>query len=71
MSHRNKRGIALLVVAAGLWLAGAAAFAQDQPAPKWEVFAGYSWADANAKINNVPLRNYAVGLGAAGTYDFN
>jgi len=71
MSHRNKRGIAFLAAAAGLLLASIAAFAQDQPAPKWEVFAGYSWADANTKINHVPLRNYPAGLGLAGTYDFN
>jgi len=71
MSHRIKGSIVLLAMAATLLLVGSTAFAQDQPAPKWEVFAGYSWADANAKINNVPLRNYAVGLGAAGTYDFN
>jgi outer membrane protein OmpA-like peptidoglycan-associated protein len=71
MSHRNKRGIALLSVAAALLLVSTAAFGQDQPAPKWEVFAGYSWADPNTKINHVPLRSYPAGLGLAGTYDFN
>jgi len=71
MLHRIKRGIALLSVAACLLLAGTTVFAQDQPAPKWEIFAGYSWADPNAKISGVPLRNYPVGVGLAGTYDFN
>ncbi|HTD24086.1 MAG TPA: outer membrane beta-barrel protein [Terriglobales bacterium] len=71
MLHRIKRGIALLSVAACLLLASATVFAQDQPAPKWEIFAGYSWADPNAKISGVPLRNYPVGVGLAGTYDFN
>jgi len=71
MSHRIKRGIALLAVAACLLLASATLFAQDQPAPKWEIFAGYSWADPNTKISGVPLRNYPVGVGLAGTYDFN
>src|SRR5260370_10852389 len=71
MSHRIKRGIALLAVAACLLLASATLFAQDQPAPKWEIFAGYSWADPNTKISGVPLRTYPVGVGLAGTYDFN
>src|SRR5215471_17438772 len=71
MSCRLKRGITLLSVAACLLLASATAFAQDQPNPKWEIFAGYSWADPNTKIAGVPIRNYPVGLGLAGTYDFN
>jgi outer membrane protein OmpA-like peptidoglycan-associated protein len=70
MSHRIKRSIALLAIAATLLLVSITALAQDQPAPKWEIFAGYSWADPNTKINHVPLRSYPAGLGASGTYDF-
>lgn len=70
MSHSMKRGIALLAAAATVLLLSSAAFAQEQPVPKWEIFAGYSWADANTKINHIPVRNYPAGFGAAGTYDF-
>ena len=70
MSHSMKRGIARLAVAATVLLLSTAIFAQEQPVPKWEVFAGYSWADANSKINRVPIRNYPAGFGVAGTYDF-
>lgn len=71
MSHRIKSSLAVLAIAATLLLVSSTAFAQDQPAPKWEIFAGYSWADANTKLNHVPFRNYPAGLGASGTYDFN
>ena len=71
MSHRMKSSLAVLAIAATLLLVSTTACAQDQPAPKWEIFAGYSWADPNTKLNHVPFRNYPVGLGAAGTYDFN
>ena len=71
MSHRMKSSLAVLAIAAILLLVSTTACAQDQPAPKWEIFAGYSWADPNTKLNHVPFRNYPAGLGAAGTYDFN
>ena len=71
MSHRMKSSLAVLAIAATLLLVSTTACAQDQPAPKWEIFAGYSWADPNTKLNHVPFRNYPAGLGAAGTYDFN
>jgi outer membrane protein OmpA-like peptidoglycan-associated protein len=65
-----KRGIALLAVAATVLLLSSAVFAQEQPVPKGEFFAGYSWADPNTKINHIPVRNYSSGFGVAGTYDF-
>jgi len=66
-----KSSLALLAIAATLLLVSTTVCAQDQPAPKWEIFAGYSWADPNTKLKGVPFRNYPAGLGAAGTYDFN
>ncbi len=47
MSRRMKSSLALLAIAATLLLVSTTACAQDQPAPKWEIFAGYSWADPN------------------------
>ena len=70
MSHRIKSSVALVAIAATLLLVSTTALAQDQPAPKWEIFGGYSWADANTKLNHVPLRSYPAGIGASGTYDF-
>lgn len=57
------------------------AAAQDQPAPKWEIFGGYSYLYPNAKVHAllpgglVPvssaLESNPRGAGASITYDFN
>jgi len=73
----------LLAVASLLLLVGGIAAAQDQPAPKWELFGGYSWIDPNANahgpgagnglpgIINPKLVSEPRGFGSALTYDFN
>jgi outer membrane protein OmpA-like peptidoglycan-associated protein len=57
------------------------AAAQDQPAPKWELFGGYSFLYPNADVHGVlpggllplssPLESNPRGAGASITYDFN
>ena len=59
----------------------ALAAAQDQPAPKWELFGGYSFLYPNANVHGVlpggllpvssPLESNPRGAGASITYDFN
>lgn len=73
----------LLALVALLLLVGGSAAAQDQPAPKWELFGGYSWIDPNATAhgpgtgNGLPglispkLVSEPRGFGSALTYDFN
>jgi outer membrane protein OmpA-like peptidoglycan-associated protein len=75
--------VALMRLAVVAVLCGIAtlAAAQDQPAPKWEVFAGYSFLYPNADVHGVlpggilpvssPLESNPRGAGASITYDFN
>jgi outer membrane protein OmpA-like peptidoglycan-associated protein len=59
---------------------GTLAAAQDQPAPKWEAFGGYSLFDPNAYFHAMlpagvlpvgsPLESNPRGVGASLTYDF-
>jgi outer membrane protein OmpA-like peptidoglycan-associated protein len=60
---------------------GTLAAAQDQPAPKWELYGGYSFLYPNADVHgllpggllpvNSPLESNPRGAGASITYDFN
>jgi outer membrane protein OmpA-like peptidoglycan-associated protein len=60
---------------------GTLAAAQDQPAPKWEIFAGYSFFYPNADVHGVlpfgtvvlsrNLESNGRGAGASITYNFN
>jgi len=75
----------LLAMAAILVWVGGVAAAQEQPAPKWELFGGYSWIDPNANAHapssafgfgpgpqfNPKLRSEPRGFGSALTYNFN
>jgi outer membrane protein OmpA-like peptidoglycan-associated protein len=55
--------------------------AQDQPAPKWEIYGGYSFLYPNANLHvllpgglfpvSSPLESNPRGLGGSVTYDFN
>jgi outer membrane protein OmpA-like peptidoglycan-associated protein len=69
-----------LVVVAVLCYVGTLAAAQDQPAPKWEVFGGYSFLYPNTDVHAMlpggllpvssPLESNPRGLGGSLTYDF-
>ncbi len=60
---------------------GASAAAQDRPAPKWELFGGYSFLYPNSDVHAMlpggllpvtsPLESNPRGLGGSLTYDFN
>jgi outer membrane protein OmpA-like peptidoglycan-associated protein len=74
-------GVAVrLVVAAVLCCVGTLAAGQDQPAPKWEVFGGYSFLYPNTDLHAMvpggllpvssPLESNPRGLGGSITYDF-
>lgn len=76
------RVLAMLPVAiAVLFALGAQATAQDQPAPKWEIFGGYSFFYPGADVHGVlPLGLVPVssrlesnprGIGFSATYNFN
>lgn len=70
-----------LAIVALLCGAGVLAAAQDQPAPKWELFGGYSFFDPAATVYGVlpagispvssRLESNPKGIGASLTYDFN
>src|SRR4029077_9021670 len=70
-----------LAIVAVLCSVGTLAAAQDQPAPKWEVFGGYSFLYPNADLHAMfpggllpvssPLESNPRGLGGSLTYDFN
>jgi len=70
-----------LMVVAVLCGVGTLVAAQDQPAPKWEVFGGYSFLYPNTDLHAMfpggllpvssPLESNPRGLGASLTYDFN
>jgi outer membrane protein OmpA-like peptidoglycan-associated protein len=59
--------VALVFVLA---LTSSALFAQDQPTPKVDVFAGYSWYNPGLTVNGIPLSSDAKGFGIAPTYNF-
>jgi outer membrane protein OmpA-like peptidoglycan-associated protein len=76
------RGLAMLApMIVALCLFGTPAAAQDQPAPKWEIFGGYSFLYPNATVHGVlPLGTVPLssnlesnprGGGASVTYNFN
>jgi outer membrane protein OmpA-like peptidoglycan-associated protein len=70
-----------LVVLAVLCALGAPAAAQDRPAPKWELYGGYSFLYPNSDLHALlpggllpvtsPLESNPRGLGGSVTYDFN
>jgi outer membrane protein OmpA-like peptidoglycan-associated protein len=70
-----------LAVIAVLCSLGTLAAAQDQPAPKWELYGGYSFLYPNANLHGLlpggvlpvssPLESNPRGLGGSVTYDFN
>jgi len=47
------------------------AAAQDQPVPKVDIFAGYSWMDPGGTIGTVKLPSVASGFGVTPTWNFN
>ena len=76
------RGLAMLApMIVALCLFGTPAAAQDEPAPKWEIFGGYSFLYPNATVHGVlPLGTVPLssnlesnprGGGASVTYNFN
>ena len=83
-SHAQKLygrvAIMRLVVVAVLCGMGALAAAQDRPAPKWELYGGYSFFYPNADVHAMlpgglvevssPLESNPRGLGGSLTYDF-
>ncbi len=86
MSSHSKGRLArvltiLPAIVAVLCMFGTLAAAQDQPAPKWELFAGYSVFDPGASVHGLlpgallPLNSRLEwnprGAGASVTYDFN
>jgi outer membrane protein OmpA-like peptidoglycan-associated protein len=83
LSHnpRGRVAVMLLAVVGILCSAGTLAAAQDQPAPKWELFGGYSFVHPGGDVHGVlpqgilpvssRLESNPRGIGASLTYDFN
>ena len=79
-SHRGCFAVILLAALAALFSPMLVA-AQDQPAPKWEFYGGYSFMHYNADVHGtlplglVPLSSRLTvnprGIGASATYNFN
>ncbi len=83
LSHSKRhlgRFLAILPAAIAILCASTLAAAQDQPAPKWELFGGYSFLYPNADVHAMlpggvlpvssPLESNPRGLGGSLTYDF-
>ena len=78
---RGRVAVMLLAVVGVLCSVGTLAVAQDQPAPKWELFGGYSFVYPGADVHGVlpegilpvssRLEANPRGIGASLTYDFN
>ena len=78
---RGRVAVMLLAVVGVLCSAGTFAAAQDQPAPKWELFGGYSFVYPGGDVHGVlpggvlplssRLESNPRGIGASLTYDFN
>jgi outer membrane protein OmpA-like peptidoglycan-associated protein len=82
-SHNVSGGVAIALLAViGGWCGVAApAAAQDRPAPKWELYGGYSFVYPDADVHALlpggllpvssPLESNPQGVGGSITYDFN
>ena len=80
-SHLGRVLAMLAVVMLVLCAFGTPAAAQDQPAPKWELFGGYSFLYPNSTVHGVlplglvplssQLESNPRGVGASATYNFN
>jgi len=80
-SHPRRLATMLPAVLAVLCMFAARASAQDQPAPKWELYGGYSLFYPNSDVHGelpgalLPLSSHLEtnprGLGASVTYNFN
>jgi outer membrane protein OmpA-like peptidoglycan-associated protein len=82
-SHNScgRVAVMLLAVVAVLCSVGTFAAAQDQPAPKWELFGGYSFFHPGADVHGLlpagvlpvssRLESNPRGIGASLTYNFN
>jgi len=80
-SHCGRVAVMLLAAVAFLCGIGPVAAAQDQPAPKWEIFGGYSFFYPGADVHGVlpggvlpvtsRLESNPRGIGASVTYNFN
>jgi len=73
MSLRKKLpGCACLCVVAICFLfLSSALLAQDEPVPKLDIFAGYSWMDPGGHVGNLALPSLKKGFGVTTTYNFN
>jgi len=77
----GKLAVMPLVVVALLCCVSTLAAGQDQPAPKWELFGGYSFFDPGADVHGIlpggllpvtsRLESNPRGIGASVTYNFN
>lgn len=77
---RGRVAVMLLAVVGVLCSVGTLAVAQDQPAPKWELFGGYSFVDPGGDVHGqlpegiLPVSSRLEanprGIGASLTYDF-
>jgi outer membrane protein OmpA-like peptidoglycan-associated protein/opacity protein-like surface antigen len=81
MSHPGRVSVMLPALIAVLFTFASLAAAQDQPAPKWELYGGYSFFHSGADVFGqrpgalLPLQSRLEvnprGAGASGTYNFN
>src|ERR1700742_5196794 len=60
--------VALVVLVCAL--ASSTLSAQDQPTPKVDVFAGYSWYNPGLTVNGINLSSDAKGFGIAPNWNF-
>jgi outer membrane protein OmpA-like peptidoglycan-associated protein/opacity protein-like surface antigen len=80
-SQNHSARVAAMTVVAVLCTLGALAAAQDQPAPRWELFGGYSFFDPGGDVHGLRpgaslplssrLESNPRGIGASLTYNFN
>src|SRR5512147_1563248 len=61
----------LYVAALSLLLSSSAVMAQEAPAPKVDIFAGYSWMEPGGNVGGVSLPSLKKGFGVTPTFNLN
>ncbi len=71
MSLRETTGRYWLPLALTFLLLSTTAFAQNDTAPKVDIFGGYSWLNPGGRVAGIKLPGLNKGFGIASTYNFN
>src|SRR5215472_5786745 len=68
---KQQRGCKSLATVVCLLFAATAALAQDAPAPRTQIYAGYNWYNPGARLNATNFPSLDKGFAASGAYFLN